>query len=188
MKKMLFLLSVGIVLHTALLADVSPTQSSEPAPIYLKADATGDGSGSDWANAMSNVYEAVEKSDETGRPVYAARGLYKYTKAATVNLMGVKIYGGFCGISEDETLESRDPDKYQTIVVPDLAVTKLRWNYVTPVIGECRLAVTELDVEEYPVFKTNEEGYPVFANLHCHIKMIMTDSVLILKKPEIHLK
>lgn len=163
MKKMLFLLSVGIVLHTALLADVSPTQSSEPAPIYLKADATGDGSGSDWANAMSNVYEAVEKSDETGRPVYAARGLYKYTKTATVDLMGVKIYGGFCGISEDETLESRDPDKYQTIVVPDLAVTKLGWNYVTPVIGECRLTVTELDVEQYPVFKTNEEGYPVFA-------------------------
>jgi hypothetical protein len=50
-------------------------------------------------------------------------------------------------ISEDETLESRDPDKYQTIVVPDLAVTKLKWNYVTPVIGECRLTEYTLSMQ-----------------------------------------
>jgi hypothetical protein len=39
-------------------------------PIYLKAGATGDGSGDNWENACSSVAAAVALANETCRPLF----------------------------------------------------------------------------------------------------------------------
>ena len=66
--------------------------------VYLKANATGDGSGTSWENACTTLADAVTAAAGQ-KPIYAARGWYQ--AATTVTMVdGTCLYGGFRG---DET-------------------------------------------------------------------------------------
>ena len=150
--KQLLATVMACVCALGLFADVSP--------IYLKAGATGAGDGSSWADAMTDVYAAISLADETGRPVYAARGYYQLTNQRTLT-SGLEFYGGFPGVSDSETLEDRDTAKYQTIV-SQVAATSLKWNHAMPQSGQFSISVAALNDAENPVIVTDNDGYPVF--------------------------
>ena len=130
-------------------------------PIYLKAGATGDGSGDNWENACSSVADAVALANETCRPVYAARGLYFMSSGVTVT-NNVSIYGGFAGVSMDETLAMRNPEKYQTIFTRTSDISKLKWTHHVPQSGQFSITATTIDATEHPVTKQDADGFTVF--------------------------
>ena len=88
--------------------------------IYLKADAAGDGSGRDWANACTSIQAAVNllnAAPEGSREMRVAQGVYVMDVACTVTAAGFSIRGGYRA-SENGDLE-RDPLAYQSIFTPD---------------------------------------------------------------------
>jgi len=90
-------------------------------PLYVKKDATGNGTS--WDNAMG-LKEALEVS-MFGDSLWVARGEYKPTNKGDRRISfglkdGVKYYGGFSG---DETkLSQRDWQKNETILSGDIGV------------------------------------------------------------------
>ena len=105
------------VVHTIIAAAMVFTTvlTAAGTPVYLKAGATGDGSGSSWANACSNLPQAVAAAQASSSPIYAAGGVYRLTATVTA-FDGLEIDGGFPGVSEAETLANRDVEQYQTIL------------------------------------------------------------------------
>ena len=115
---------------------------------YLKADAPDGGDGSSWATACRNVEEAVKVASAGDHVIYAAGGLYPVTNKMAV-ADGFEIYGGFPGLSMEETPADRDVERHRTILTGDLGQDDF-WYHVEPVFGEYRLRFTQL--RDRPLF------------------------------------
>lgn len=82
---------------------------------YVNDNASGDFSGSSWANAMSNPQAALVAATDIGGgdvEVWVANGIYRPTtgtsRSATFNIpTGLKMFGGFDG--DETTLDERVP-------------------------------------------------------------------------------
>ena len=109
---------------------------------YLKASATGAGSGVSWADACTNVAGAVTVAAAGDKLIYAAGGIY-VIPATIQPADGLSIYGGFPGLSMDETPEDRDADAHQTIFTGDQALNDI-WIHVEPVLGVYTLTETAI--------------------------------------------
>ena len=150
------------VVHTIIAAAMvfATVLTSAGTPVYLKAGATGDGSGSSWANACSNLTQAVAAAQASSAPIYAAGGLYIASGDARVTAFdGMKIYGGFPGVSDSETLSDRDVDLYQTIFTQD-RTTNDYWINVKPDYGNYGVIETPLPGE--PVIKNGRVNLPAY--------------------------
>lgn len=99
----------------------------EPAPAlaryYVDANVVGgNGSGDSWANAMTNLNDALLAADETTTEVWVAQGTYRPTggRTATFNILvdDLEIYGGFDGT--ENSVAERDVFVNQTILSGDL--------------------------------------------------------------------
>ncbi|HYK55323.1 MAG TPA: putative Ig domain-containing protein, partial [Flavisolibacter sp.] len=69
------------------------------ARIYVKADATGNNTGSSWSNALIDLKTAIAQSS-AGDEIWVAKGVYSPGSLNTSSFTlkeGVKIYGGFAG-------------------------------------------------------------------------------------------
>lgn len=69
--------------------------------IYVKANATGDNSGSSWVNAYTDLQDAIRYTNDNEQ-IWVAGGIYKphaSNRDATFRITktGTKIYGGFAG-------------------------------------------------------------------------------------------
>jgi predicted outer membrane repeat protein len=101
------------VIHNGLIylspsSTLEPTAASIAKYVYVKPVATGDGSGSSWANAMSDLRDAASR---TGVEVWVAAGTYTPTSGtdrdASFSLGdSAKVYGGFLG--NETKLSARD--------------------------------------------------------------------------------
>lgn len=97
--------------------------------IYVKAAATGEANGSSWADAYPTIAKAIAAA-ANGDTIYVAQGVYIEKLSLTKSL---KIYGGFPGLSMDETPADRNCEVYQTIVTPSTAAqTSAVWQHVEP--------------------------------------------------------
>jgi hypothetical protein len=111
---------------------------SEPAIIYVDADASGDNNGSSWEHAYNNLQDALSAA-QSGEDIWVAEGTYMPdggykpeggshvggggSRYATFQLInGVAIYGGFAGNEDPATfdLNDRDFETYKTILSGDL--------------------------------------------------------------------
>ena len=98
--------------------------------VYLKADATGTGDGTCWTNAHTSVSNALYDAQAKGLPVYAAQGVYIISN--TIPLPpGFAVYGGFPGLSMDETPADRAPKTCQTIFSGDKGQDDV-WEHYEP--------------------------------------------------------
>lgn len=132
-------------------------------PVYLKAAAQGTGDGSSWENALTDVAAAVSLAASEGRPIYAAEGLYPVKNlSVSANL---EIYGGFAGLSDDETIEGRDLSTRQTVFSGDTDGDDLYEHYTTNLYT---IAKTVLEGEKIvengkvrmpPPFESDYDGY-----------------------------
>jgi|GEM_PF-1956626 len=78
--------------------------------IYVKANATGSGNGTSWANAYTSLQPALAAAT-SGKQIWVAKGTYKPTvgtdRAASFQMKsGVKIYGGFTGTETSISLRT----------------------------------------------------------------------------------
>ena len=97
--------------------------------IYVKADATGEANGSSWADAYPTISPAIAAA-ANGDTISVAKGVYVERISIPKSLT---LYGGFPGVSMDETPADRDPEIYQTVVTPSSAAqTTAVWQHVVP--------------------------------------------------------
>ncbi len=94
------------------------------ARIYVDADATGNADGSSWADAYTNLQDAIANLYANTTEIWIAEGTYKphasdRTKSFTFSLDNLSIYGGFEGI--ETTLAERNlTANHNTILSGDL--------------------------------------------------------------------
>lgn len=125
-------MSKGIIMKRVigLLSVLGTAISSAFGITYLHGGATGSGDGSSWENAFTSPEAAVAAAAAGDNIIYAAAGVY-IVNAPIVPTDGMKFYGGFPGLSMDESLSDRDVDKYQTILSGDKNSDDL-WEHVEP--------------------------------------------------------
>ena len=104
-------------------------ESAEAPAVYLKADAAGARTGRSWANAYTDVAEAIAAANGE-KPIYAAAGVYLIREKVAPGVAAT-IYGGFPGVSTRETLADRNTERYQTIFSGDLDGDDT-WTLLTP--------------------------------------------------------
>ena len=94
--------------------------------IYVDDTAIGGNNGNSWANAYTNLQDAIA-SASFGSQIWVAEGIYKPTSqtgedAREISFRlknGVSIYGGFAG-NDNETLNDRDITNNLTILSGDI--------------------------------------------------------------------
>ncbi len=143
------------------LAVAAHALAAHSAPLYLKAGAAGDGSGSSWANACTTFDAAIEKLNvaaEGDRTLLVAQGTYVLTKSNSVSVAGFLIQGGYRA-AEDGDLE-RDPAEYQSIFTPDTDAN----DHVRPVrvdpYASSQPAINNINVVVNGKVNMPEEPYP----------------------------
>ena len=90
--------------------------SLSAAPIYLKADATGSGTGESWANAYSNVTDAIaalNASEDSPAELRVAGGFYPVPATQTISHPDFVIRGGYRAESDGD--EVHDAELYRTL-------------------------------------------------------------------------
>ncbi|MBQ6924216.1 MAG: right-handed parallel beta-helix repeat-containing protein [Kiritimatiellae bacterium] len=128
--------------------------------VYLKANATGDGSGTSWENACTTLADAVTAAAGQ-KPIYAARGWYQ--GAPTVTMVdGTVLYGGFRGDETGTTnaiFAARDPAANPTVFAR-VAPTALYWRHAVP--GDNAVTYSNIAAATHPVFTVDADGVPAF--------------------------
>jgi hypothetical protein len=95
--------------------------------VYVKADATGANDGTSWADAFTDLQDALSLANTcpTFSQIWVASGMYKPT-AGTDRLLsfslknGIAVYGGFDGT--ESQLSQRDWEENETILSGDIGV------------------------------------------------------------------
>ncbi len=106
----------------------SPAPMTPPV-LYVDAGATGSEDGSSWADAMTELSEAVRLVECRGGPaeIWVAQGVFTPGPSSTnrsqafVLTDGLEIYGGFPSGGGDGTFDARDPAVFPTVLSGDIA-------------------------------------------------------------------
>ncbi len=101
----------------------SLARSPDPNIIYVDDDVAGGNDGSNWADAYSDLQDALSDANTSGKDIWVAAGVYEPNsgsdRTATFQLIsGVGLYGGFAGT--EAVLEQRDWQINQTILSGDI--------------------------------------------------------------------
>lgn len=97
---------------------------------YVKPDATGSGDGSSWANAFTNLHDALVQLEADS--IWIAQGEYKPgtdTSAYFFITRPVALYGGFNG--SESSLDERQPEVFVSVISGDLLGDDLDDNFVS---------------------------------------------------------
>lgn len=103
-------------------SDKTITANFTQVPIYVDQDAIGSNDGSSWANAFTNLQDALAV-DYDNAEIWVAEGTYLPAGVSdkiasfTIDNNNVKLYGGFDGT--ETTLNQRDVFNYPTILSGD---------------------------------------------------------------------
>ena len=132
--------------------------------VYLKplgADETRETQdGASWATAYATIAAAISGT-EAGDDLYLAQGIYQPEDTMKIS-KSLSLYGGFAGVSMDETLADRKVDEYQTIVCAYINKTTKsysdrKWEKWTPKLDG--LGVTTSSTSE-PMIKDGKWNPP----------------------------
>lgn len=152
---------MNVVKNLALVSFCLVTANVFGAPIYLKADATGSGTGESWANAYTSFDVAIQQLNgavEGERTLLVAQGTYVLTQSNSVSVSGFTIQGGYRA-AEDGDME-RDVTEYQSIFTPDTDAN----DHVRPVrvdlYGSSQPSINNINVVVNGKVHMPEEPYP----------------------------
>jgi len=120
--------------------------------VYVNANATGLNDGSSWANAFTNLQDALtlaRNAANDGNPyndvaeIWGAAGVYKPTttnrSASFLLVNNVSMYGGFTGVETKRSQRDSDPLSNDTILSGDLLGndTSTPWDDLTTYTDNC---------------------------------------------------
>jgi hypothetical protein len=93
---------------------------------YVKPTATGNRSGSSWANASGDL-QAMINASSSSQQVWVAAGTYKPTTGTDRKISfsmknGVVIYGGFASTGTPGSLTERNPLRFTTVLSGDIGI------------------------------------------------------------------
>ncbi|GAA0874628.1 hypothetical protein GCM10009118_10360 [Wandonia haliotis] len=103
-------------------------------PVFVDLDATGSNDGSSWANAYTNLEDAVTLSP-VGSEFWVAEGVYRHPVSGNRNLAALQIhgnskfYGGFDGTESNRT--ARNPKQNETQISGDVNGDDIPGDYTT---------------------------------------------------------
>ncbi len=102
-----------------------PTISAETEIVYVDLNATGDNNGASWANAYTDLQDAIANAPY-GSQIWVAEGTYTPTTGRDRGVSfevpnGVQIYGGFAG--NETNLRQRDVTANTTTLSGDIGIT-----------------------------------------------------------------
>ena len=102
-----------------------PTISSETSIVYVDLNAAGDNNGASWANAYTDLQDAIENAP-FGSQIWVAEGAYTPTTGTDREVSfklpnGVQIYGGFAG--NETNINQRDITANATTLSGDIGIT-----------------------------------------------------------------
>ena len=108
--------------------DVRSLDRDEPAALFVDAGAAGEGNGRDWANAYTQLRDALAAADgnPSVREIRVATGVYAPappggSRAASFRLRNQRaLLGGFAGAANPSNPHERDPARYVTVLSGDL--------------------------------------------------------------------
>ena len=103
-------------------AEIAVEQANEI--IYVDIDATGEGDGSSWANAYTDLQSAIAAAEATDQ-IWTAAGTYRPTEGTNrrfgfVLPDGVRLYGSFAG--NETSLEQRDVEANVSVLTGDIGI------------------------------------------------------------------
>ncbi|MCW5923846.1 MAG: T9SS type A sorting domain-containing protein [Saprospiraceae bacterium] len=101
-----------------LLITLAASSTAQGRRIYVDAYASGNGNGTSWHNAFTDLQAALFAA-QPGDHVWVAIGIYKPTKGYNREISfklkgGVQLYGGFSGVETE--LEQRNWERFKTIL------------------------------------------------------------------------
>ena len=139
-------------------AAISPFLSFGAECVYLKPLGSSEErttqDGESWTTAYADPATAIAAAASAGKPVYAAQGVYNVP--ATISIGGaLDIYGGFAGVSMEETVDSRNPAVCQTIFTGDTGLDDV-WMHYAP---NASFGFDKTDLAE-PVIKNGKINEP----------------------------
>ena len=105
--------------------------------------------GRSWATAYSTVQAAVDAIADEGcvdKTIYAAQGVYIFSTKIENLPSDFKIYGGFAGKSDTETLADRNVDAYQTIFTGDATLNDT-WQRRVPTFGQHAVVTSDTSLK-----------------------------------------
>lgn len=105
--------------------------------------------GQSWATAYSTVQAAVDAIADEGcadKTIYAAQGVYIFSTKIENLPSDFKIYGGFAGKSDAETLADRNVDAYQTIFTGDATLNDT-WQRRVPTFGQHAVVTSDTNLK-----------------------------------------
>ena len=105
--------------------------------------------GQSWATAYSTVQAAVGAIADEGcadKTIYAAQGVYIFSTTIKNLPSDFKIYGGFAGKSDAETLADRNVDAYQTIFTGDATLNDT-WQRRVPTFGQHAVVTSDTNLK-----------------------------------------
>ena len=129
------ILTTGIALCLAIAG-----QSVLGATYFVDITASGGETGNDWANAYTNLQDALYRPPGSGDEIWVAQGVYPPTngsdpRATFLLLNGVEMYGGFTG--SESTRGARDWESNPTLlsgeIQGDAEPTNNAWHVLTAV-------------------------------------------------------
>ncbi len=146
--------------------------------------------GLSWATAFVDPVEAMRSAEAVGKPLYVAQGIHMVTNHLYAASKELKIYGGFPGVSDDETLDDRDAVRYESVFSGDEGQDD-KWSHFVPgdftatetkadvnIIQNGRLVSPSAYTEDYDVYVNNigsgNSSYAVKSN-----KSIVIDGITI---------
>ena len=112
--------------------------SNVQAQIFVNVNASGANDGSSWADAYSQIFDAIAAAEENAQ-IWIASGLYLASENDSTYLTpayGVSLYGGFAGA--EASIEERDWAANLTIISGDLNQDDVAGDFVTNRIENSR--------------------------------------------------
>ncbi|WP_199121194.1 choice-of-anchor Q domain-containing protein, partial [Pedobacter sp. ASV28] len=111
MTKFIFFIFLLVLLSFSVRAQTPDANGN----VYVKPLAAGNGNGSSWSNATSNLQGAINAVG--AKQIWVAEGMYQSASGTSFNMKnGVAVYGGFKGLDTELILAQRNSKLNVTIL------------------------------------------------------------------------
>ena len=154
---MMRLMPVGALLLSALCFTSTVVHAADC--VFLRAlgqdEVRETADGTSWTSAYATLSDALDAALASGKPIHAAGGIYLFPRLTELTTP-LTIYGGFPGISDDETLADRNMALHETVFTGDTALDDV-WQHCEP---NDSYGLTQTKLADCPIVSNGKLNLP----------------------------